>query len=242
MDGFCDIHCHVLPGLDDGPGDIESALELALKLEELGFTSVYPTPHHQDRRWSPTNEQADEAVNLLRQALREKNSSLIINQAAGENMLDGQFIKRQSDNSYPTYPDGKSFLLEFGHELLPPNIEKQLFNMRVSGRLPVIAHIERYPELARNIPRIMQLSSSCAVLINLSSIGGMAGFWTKRLARKLLKMRAVHAVSTDSHSAMDIEFCKKGLKWMREKLDESTINRYLIVHPKQIVTGVLPEW
>jgi protein-tyrosine phosphatase len=236
-----DLHCHILPDIDDGPVEPDSALELVLGLEDLGFTDFYPTPHQKSGAWTPSGDECAIAATSLRTLLSEHHSNVVIHPPAGENMWDDLFLERQEDASFPTYPGGRAFLLEFPPDGLPPNLRELLFRFHVSGRLPVIAHIERYP-FAHEPDRLELLGKSAALLVNLTAVGGGAGFWAKRLTRKLVRKQLVHAVATDAHSSHDVPACRAGLAWLQSKLGESAVQKLLHDHPIQIVSGEIPEW
>lgn len=234
-----DLHCHLLPGLDDGPPELEAAVELARGLEELGFGEVVPTPHQKAGAWAPTPDEAEAARAALRGALVEAGSALEVHPAAGENMWDELFLARHASATFPCYPSGKAFLLELPPELTPPALQERLFELRVAGRLPVIAHVERYPDLDRR--RLETIGRSAALLVNLSSLGSGAGFFARRRARSLVEAGLVHAIATDAHAVGDLPALRTGLRWLRERLGQKTAERLLSGHPRRIIAGDLPE-
>jgi protein-tyrosine phosphatase len=107
--------------------------------------------------------------------------------------------------------------------------------------LAVVAHVERYPELARNIGQIEKMGRSAALLVNLSGLGGINGWRGKRLARRLVKAGLIHAVSTDIHSLLDIPFCIAGKEWIQSKLGNDVLDKLLVENPRRIIAGELPE-
>jgi protein-tyrosine phosphatase len=239
--GLVDLHCHILPGVDDGPATDEVALQLVQGVESLGFTELYPTPHQKQGFWTPGNEECVRSARHL-QALLEKNgSSARIHPPAAENMWDDLFFTRRADGAFPAYPGGKAFLLELPTDLLPPGLQQQLFELRIEGRLPVLAHVERYPSLAKDRARMEAIARSAALLVNLSALGGGDGFWTQRTARRLVRERLVHAVATDCHGPDDLPHLEAGLGWLRSH-DEQGLQTLLLTNPEKILAGELPEW
>lgn len=238
---FVDIHSHILPGLDDGPPDLATSLGLLEGLRELGFGVFHPTPHQKARAWAPTREQREQATSALREALAQRDSSLEIRTAAGENMWDDLFLERQAAGDFPLYEGGKAFLIEFTPHLLPPALPEQLFRFRVRGLLPVIAHVERYPSLIGKEAALEALEGKAALLVNLSSLGGLGGFGQKRLARRLVERGQIHALASDAHGDPDLECCRKGLRWLARHLDQGEIDALLVENPKRILQGEIPE-
>jgi protein-tyrosine phosphatase len=240
-EALIDLHCHVLPGVDDGPADVEAAVGLARSLEALGLTELYPTPHQAASTWAPRPEEAEAAAETLRTALAAAGSSVRIHPPAGENMWDELFLARFA-GGYPTYPGGKAFLLELPTEGTPPGLHDRLFQLRVGGMLPVVAHVERYVDLTRAPRRIEALGRTAALTVNLSTLGGMGGWGVRRLARRLVRDRLVHAVASDAHGSEDATLAASGLRWILEDLGEEVLQRLLADHPRRILSGELPEW
>jgi protein-tyrosine phosphatase len=245
MPGYLDIHCHILPALDDGPKDVDEAVELVRQLVDLGFTELYPTPHQKDGAWTPTADERAQARNVLNGRLAQEGIQARIHPAGGENMWDGLFMDRQLgqvEGGFPTYPGGSAFLVEFPPDALPPMLEERLFQLRVStGQLPVVAHVERYPTIASHDERMESLGRSAALLVNLSTLGGMSGWSARRAARKLVKRGLVHAAATDAHGEEDVRYSKAGIAWLRSALGQEATSTLLLDNPRSILAGNLPD-
>jgi protein-tyrosine phosphatase len=241
MSGFLDIHCHILPGLDDGPPDVSTATALVQRLQRVGFSELFPTPHQKSGSWSPTLAETAQATEELRAGLVESGAEVTIHAAAAENMWDDLFLARQ-DGGFPTYPGGHAFLLELPGDSVPAALTERLFGYRVAGKLPVLAHVERYLDLARDLRRIEAMGRGAALLVNLSSLGGMGGWRVRRLARKLVRNRVVHALASDAHHPDDVEHCEAGIRWVRSHLGEETLHLLLREFPRRIIAGDLPDW
>jgi len=239
--GFIDIHCHVLAGLDDGPGDTDEALLLCRELASLGFSSLHPTPHQKASAWTPDVAAREAAAVALRQELARHDIPLEIVDPAGENMWDELFLERQSDRSFPCYAGGKAFLLEFPLGPQPPGLSDRFFAFRLKGLLPVIAHVERYPWLTEDGAFSQAVAGKAALLTNLSSLGGLGGWSIKRKARALVERGRIHALSSDAHGLPDLAYSAKGLAWAERKLGAERVRDLLDAHPRMILEGELPE-
>ena len=88
-------------------------------------------------------------------------------------MWDELFLSRQEDDSFPTYEGGKAFLLELEPANPPPQLGARLFEMRLRGRLPILAHVERYHRIVENTNQLEALAAKAGLLVNLSALGGM---------------------------------------------------------------------
>lgn len=238
MHGFIDLHCHVLPGLDDGPATVAEAVTLTAALAGAGFEELHPTPHQILGRWAPDHAARQEAATVLSEALIAERVTIGLKEPAGENMWDGLFLERQRDLDFPKYAGDKAFLLEFPPGRLPPGLRDRLFELRLRGLLPVIAHVERYPEILSN-PDV--LAGKAALLVNLSTLGGLAGWRLRRATRRMVLEGKVHALATDSHGLPDFEYTAAGLAWLEKAGGTDSLRRMLIDGPSCLLAGEIPE-
>lgn len=237
MSGYIDLHCHVLPGVDDGPQDVEAAVALVQGMAGLGFAQIYPTPHQKQGSWTPTPEETAAAAEELHAGLALTECTATVHPPAGENMWDGLFLERQDSDSFPFYPGGKSFLVEFSPQAVPPMLKERFFQFRLAGKLAVVAHVERYPALTRDLEHLEELAQGAALLVNLSAL---SSWWIGREARRLVKAGVVHAAATDCHSAEDIKACRKGIAWLRSTVGDEATQILLEENPRRILDGDLP--
>jgi tyrosine-protein phosphatase YwqE len=77
--------------------------------------------------------------------------------------------------------------------------------------------------------------------VNLSALGGMEGWFRRRLTRKLVKKGLIHAVASDAHTENDVKFSKNGLRWLETTLGPDAAQQLLSDHPRRIIAGELPE-
>lgn len=237
MSGFVDLHCHILHGVDDGPETVDLAVEMVIGLEDLGFTDFYPTPHQKPGSWMPTSEQTLTAAEELRTALDAAGSAVTVHDPAGENMWGERLLEGGTD-SFPTYPGGKAFLMEFTPFAVPAQVRRRFYEFRRAGALPVIAHVERYPEITTNEERLLGFAASAAMLVNISSL---AGWWSSRETRRLVRQGWVSAAASDAHGPDYVERTRRGIDWIRSKLGEDALTRLLCDNPRQILSGEIPE-
>jgi protein-tyrosine phosphatase len=240
---FVDLHCHVLPGVDDGPAELPAAVELVRSLATLGFEELHPTPHQRLGLFVPERELVLSAAASLRSGLAEAGCGSTIREPAAENMWDDLFLSRltMGGEGLSTYAGGRAYLLELPVEATPPGLGRVLFESRMAGRLPVLAHVERYPDLCGKLARLEEVSRTAAILFNLSSLAGRGSFFRRRLLRRLIEAGLVHAAASDAHGPDDVVYCEAGVEWLRSKLGEGTVHRLLVENPRIILAGELPS-
>jgi len=210
-------------------------------LAALGFETVACTPHQKAGQFLPTLDaiRAAHAQTLAMVAERQMAVQLSL---AAENMWDEVFYARAEALEIPSYDGGPAFLLEFplGPQL-PAGVLGSLFQLRMKGLLPVIAHPERYEPLWKDDALLAQLGKDCALVVDLGALAGYHGRRQAKAARAMVKRGLAHAVASDCHSPADIQVAAEGMAWIRRKLGEATLDRLLADNPKQILCGELPE-
>jgi protein-tyrosine phosphatase len=239
MEHYVDLHAHFLPGLDDGAKTADMALQMVGALAALGFTTIHATPHQRAGRVMPARQAIDETFGALCAAAAAEHPTLTVGLAA-ENFWDEVFHERLSQGGLPCYPGEKAFLFELNPQQMPPRIENTLFDIRVAGRLPVMAHPERYLAIQEDVTRAEALGRSTALLLDLGALDGAHGRPAMKTARRLLEEGLVHAAASDVHTAEDQRTVGAGMAWIRKRLGADVLDRLVGENPRQILAGELP--
>ena len=238
--GFVDLHTHVLPGIDDGSRKLAESMELLGHLSDLGFDTVCATPHQKVGAFVPTLAAIDDAFAQVEAALRASSLSLTLLRAA-ENFWDELFLQRNRTHAQPRYTGERAFLFEINTRIAPPGLEESLFQIRLAGLLPVMAHPERYATFWKQPERLTNIAQSTALVVDLGAIDGAHGSEEQKAAQRLLKQRLVHAVTSDIHSSGDVRAIAGGMRWIRKQLGEATLVKLLDDNPRAILAGELPD-
>jgi len=189
-----DIHCHILPGIDDGSPGIESSLEMAGIAVRDGIKTIIATPHI-DRTDYPKNTLIA-AIDLLNGILRKQQIPLII--------LFGGEVQAHialSLGSAFCLAGGSSMLIEFPHNYMPGDAAELISNLISKSITPIIAHPERNNQIARE-PWILKplIDMGGKTQITAGSITSELGSAAKTCADYLLQNNMAHYIATDSHS------------------------------------------
>ena len=123
---------------------------------------------------------------------------------------------------------------------MPPRIENTLFEIRLGGRLPVMAHPERYLAIQDDVARAERLGRSAALLVDLGALDGAHGRPAMKAARRLVEEGLVHAAASDVHSAEDQRTVAAGMAWIRKRLGNEALDRLVAHNPRSILAGELP--
>ncbi|MBD3306787.1 tyrosine protein phosphatase [candidate division KSB3 bacterium] len=196
-----DIHCHILPNLDDGPAQLEDALTLCSIAASDGITTIVATPHQQNGVYYNSSETILHQVEILTSELRKAKIALDILPGAdvhidvdtGEKILHGEILSVNNTKRY--------FLLEFPAHMIPPNIDKIIFDLLMKKITPILTHPERIFDVQENPNRIYDLVSQGVLSqITAMSLTGDFGRRSKKCAQTLLKHNLAHIIASDAHS------------------------------------------
>ncbi len=236
--GFVDLHSHVLFGLDDGAPDEKSALALLDGLAALGVTEQCVTPHQKASQYLPAWDLVEATWARLLEIRAPHHPTLRL---GAENMWDDVFYKRSTDGTIPHYRDTSAFLVEIPPPMMPPGMIDHLFKWRMAGKVPVLAHPERYQPLRDEDDLAQRLRVHCAFAIDLGAVGGFHGKREMKAARHLLEKGMATCVATDAHQLGDLQQASAGLAWIEKKLGHAAVTRLFDHAPRAILAGDLPD-
>jgi protein-tyrosine phosphatase len=235
--GFCDLHSHVLPGLDDGAKSLAESIELTTVLGEIGFDVVCATPHQRVGMFVPSREAIDSAYAEVRGAVPSLDLRL-----GAENFWDELFLERWPKTAQPCYTGERAFLFEINPSMAPPRLEETLFQIRMTRRLPVMAHPERYQQFwDKNFSRYERARNQCALVIDLGALDGAHGRTQCTTARRLVEEGLAHAAASDIHSVADARAAGAGIAWMKKRCGADTVEKLLAENPRRILNGEIPD-
>jgi protein-tyrosine phosphatase len=190
-----DMHSHILPGIDDGSPNIETALRYVKALQDLGYRKLIGTPHIYKDLYPNTPTSIDTAKAALQKAIDQEKVNIVLDSAA-EYMLDQDF---DSNGIICTLPK-KHILIEMSYLAESPNIKETIFDLRIKGYVPVLAHPERYIYYFKDKSRLKRFKEKgCLMQLNILSILGYYGKDVKNLAQSLLKNELYDFAGTDLH-------------------------------------------
>ena len=193
-----DIHCHILPEVDDGPKSWEMAEAMCRMAVQDGIQHVVATPHSNDRYFYDR-----EYLSTLLQTLQQR----IGPQPA---LSLGCDFHLSYDNMQCAIRSPEQFcigsshylLVEFSNFSISPQVDDWFTQVHQRGIIPIITHPERNPILQENPQRVLKwIELGCAVQVTASVFTGFWGPRPRQIADWLLQEKAVHFISTDAHDA-----------------------------------------
>ena len=198
-----DIHCHLLPGIDDGPERLDESLEMARLAVANGITEAVVTPHIHAGRYDNTRESVREATRRFQNCLQFLGIALRLRMAA-EIRIGPELMGMVEAQQVPWLGslDGyRLVLLEMPHSHIPPGSDK-LVRWCLARRIrPVIPHPERNKDVLRNIEKITPfVQLGCLLQVTAGAVAGEFGPQAEQRAGQLLERGWVSFLASDAHN------------------------------------------
>lgn len=232
METYIDIHCHILPGVDDGSDSMETSLKMLCMADEDGISQIILTPHNKPWHRNTDHTGMRERVDQLQERLYREGLGIKL-YTGSELYYRSGLIEELDQGTAETLADSRYILVEFDPMADYDYIRNGVYTLLMGGYYPIAAHVERYKNVCCKINRITELiEMGCLIQVNAGSIMGQYGGGAKRLTRKMLKQNMIHFVATDAH---DTERRSPGLsgcaEYIGRKYGEDSGRRLFYDHP-----------
>jgi protein-tyrosine phosphatase len=192
-----DIHCHILPGLDDGAESLDVACAMAETAIEDGVTHIIGTPHaSQDHKFIPE---------LIRQRCNELQARfegrLVLATGCDFHLSFDNLQEIRRDSARFTLNQKSYLLVEFADFSIPPSLDQALHELQLAGLHPIVTHPERNPLIRAQPERLYKwLRQGCYVQVTAQSLLGKFGRSAQEMSQEWLDAGAVHFVASDAHN------------------------------------------
>lgn len=215
INNWTEIHCHLLPGIDDGAPDVGTSVLLVRSLIGLGCNHIIATPHIIGDMYRNNLETISASAEKLKAELIRNDISIKIDFAA-EYMMDDYFMNLLKTNTPLLSYNNNHILTEFSYATPPSHVEDISFEIQMKGFKPILAHPERYSYYHNNLDQYDRFKELGFLFqINLLSLIGYYGKGVKKVADYLLKNNMVDFAGSDTHHERHIS----GLPLALENVD-----------------------
>ncbi|ODS23135.1 capsular biosynthesis protein [Candidatus Endobugula sertula] len=198
-----DLHCHFLPGIDDGPDSMDESLALARLAVEKGITHSIVTPHIHPGRWNNEVSLISSSLESFKRSIKDAGIPLIIGMS-GEMRVGLETLQMVANHQVPFLGKWGEYyivLLEMPHNHIPTEIKQMIEWLMKRNIRPLIAHPERNKEILRRVEKIQPLVDlGCLFQVTAGSVAGKFGFSAKNRSRQLLEMGIVTVLASDAHN------------------------------------------
>lgn len=216
-----DIHCHIVPGVDDGPQQLFECIEMANAAVKAGITHLFATPHHLNGQYENTKKDIMCRVNKLNQQLLQKNIPLVIHPGQELRIHRDLFMSLEMDEVLTLDNQGKYLLLELPSGEVPMYTQEMVYELLLKGITPIIVHPERNKEFSENPNLLFDLVKEGALTqLTSGSILGQFGKKIKAFSEKIIEHRLAHFVASDAHNTSSRGFTlKEAYETIAKKFD-----------------------
>lgn len=247
-----DFHSHVIYGVDDGVREINESIESLREAKNAGFTDIICTPHYMENFYEIDSAQIKNKIQEIEKILIKENIDINLHQA-NEIYITTNMVNLLDQNKACTINNSNYVLFEIPMNIEPMNLEEVIYQLLADGKIPIIAHPERYEYVQKNPNMLIELIDKGVLFqSNYGSIIGKFGKESQITIKKLLKNNFIHFLGTDSHRSGSIylkmqNILKELKKIISEEkfieLTKSNAEKVLkneeipIIYPKEIKKG-----
>jgi protein-tyrosine phosphatase len=241
MRGFVDLHCHWIAGIDDGARSVTEGIEMLRALRGAGFDRVVATPHMRPGMFDNQKLELVEAYERMLPHLQGAEALPEV-ELSSEHYFDDVIFQRLMTGAGLPYSGERAVLLEFYEIDFPHSIDQRLFELKLHGLLPIIAHPERYRAIWRSPETLERLvDAGSAALLDIAALAGKYGRKPQRSAEELLERGLYHAACSDAHRPSDIEAVLAGMRCVEARYGAEEIDFLLREGPLALLRGCIPE-
>lgn len=233
-----DIHCHIVPNIDDGAKSLDDALEMAKIAYNEGIRKIINTSHYHP---SFNYIKGKELLNRV----KEFNNILKLNNIDIEIFIGNELyysediIEIIEQKEFYSLNNSRYLLIEFSPLNFPKNILDIIYEIKIRGYIPVLAHVERYKKVQENVNLIYEcINEGALIQVNSSSIIGKNGNEIKKVSDILLDNNMVHFIATDAHSSTRRRpIIKETYNYIVKKYGEKKAQTLFIQNPSKVINN-----
>lgn len=196
-----DLHCHILPGVDDGAADVSESIEMARQAVADGIHTVVATPHSLNDVYDNPLEKVMDLVGNFREVLAAAGLVLKICPGSDVRICLHMAERVAAEEALTINQNGRYLLAEFPSQVIPAESRNELFRLKLNNITPIITHPERNLVFQNGLDFLYDLVEMGSLIqITAMSVTGELGEAAMVCAHELLKRRLVHVIASDAHS------------------------------------------
>ena len=232
-----DVHCHILPGVDDGARDERSTERMLNIACEEGIDGIVATPHFEYGQEKETLEGIKKKYSKVRDLWKEMgpDKELFLGH---EVFYSEGVVDSLKSGIAMTMNDTRYVLIEFGVDVGSSYALKAIRKLKYAGYYPIIAHVERYPKLrsGKTLQELLEIGAYFQV--NASTLCGAHGFIEKYRTLRLVKLGLIDFVATDAHNSRarrpELKECKA---YLENKVGKEKVRQIFEENPIRMLRG-----
>jgi protein-tyrosine phosphatase len=237
-----DLHCHILPGLDDGATDLSVSIEMAKAFVADGVVVAACTPHILPGLYHNSGPQIRQATADLQQILDQEGIPLKL-VAGADNHITPSFVAELRSGHLLALADTRYVLVEPPHHVAPPRLEDLFFSMLVAGFVPILTHPERLTWIESHYQTVQRLAQAGVWMqLTAGSLAGAFGRVSQYWSERMLDEGLAHILATDAH---DVRRRPPNLGQGRElasmRVGDSEAEHLVVTRPRGVLMNEHPS-
>lgn len=235
MKGFVDIHCHLLPEIDDGAQTMEETVKMVSIAYKNGIRKIIATPHYHAGRYKPEKENIEAQFQRVKRIVAQASDEIELYLGHEIYYQDG-IVSLLDEERLFTLADSGYVLVEFSTSVSYVDLKRALQNIVMGGYVPILAHAERYSCLVKEAALVSELVElGVYIQANADSFLNGNGHM-KKFLKTLIKRQLLHVVATDAHGfehrAPELE---KAYHYIEKKYGETLAQELMLENPERII-------
>ena len=196
-----DIHCHIVPNIDDGAKNLDEALEMSKIAYNEGIRKIINTSHYHPSFDYKKGKELLASVKDFNNILKLNNLDIEV-LIGNELYYSEDIIEIIEQKEFYSLNNSRYLLIEFPPLNFPKNILDIIYEIKIRGYIPILAHVERYKRIQEDVNLIYEcINEGALIQVNSSSIIGKNGKEIKNISEILLDNNMIHFIATDAHSS-----------------------------------------
>jgi protein-tyrosine phosphatase len=235
-----DLHCHILPGIDDGSPDLGVSLDMARMAVADGITTIACTPHIFPGVYDNTGPLINLAIEELRAALREEDIPLRLLSGADVHIAP-DLVPGLRSGRVLGINGSRYFLFEPPQNVLPPRFDDFVFNLLTAGYVPILTHPERLAWIENHYELVRRLAGAGVLLqLTAASITGRFGRRVRYWSDRMLEEDLVFLIATDAHNTdKRPPLLSEAREILDQRYGDDYATRLVLNHPQIVVDNVV---
>ncbi|WP_062351699.1 tyrosine-protein phosphatase [Bacillus kwashiorkori] len=201
-----DIHCHILPGIDDGAQSEADSIALAKEAVKQGIKKIVASPHHRTSKYDNPKHEIKDLVTSVNGIFQREGIPLEV-LLGQEVRVFGELISEFTDDYIATINEKNYLLVEFPSNHVPSYSERLFYDLQMHGITPVIVHPERNSQIIEQPDKLYQLIEKGAISqVTAASVAGAFGKKIQKFSLQLIEANLCHIVASDAHNVTNRSF------------------------------------
>ena len=235
-----DLHCHILPGIDDGSRSWDESVEMARIAAADGITDIVATPHITPGLYDNTTASISVLVEEFSNRLATAGIPIRLHVGA-DVRVDPDLVGGVESGSVPVLGNRIRYLVaELPSQMMPPNIRELVYALQLRQIIPIITHPERHASMQQDPGLLRQFVEAGALAqVTAGSLVGEFGPVARRAANKMLERNLIHLIATDAHGTQKRRpVLTPGLAAAAAIVGEEAARAMVLDVPRAILAGV----